>query len=290
VVMSVLVLLMVTWSPPGGAFHDPDGAQVLDEHVIEGPFWSAWRVNVTGPGSVVSWEIEPESEDRVQTAYGLWMVSVNDLRNPFFVLGAGGGGITELDVYKEEPVGVDVQVGPVSAATGATSSFAVTMTNTVPDEYWLVIANMMPQATTATVRLWGSPEVEMLAYNEGTEGGFYRETDFETPHPYHQVRVGFGVGLSFQAQAHHLLDGRVDASIENRLFGQFTASPRSDVRNMSIEDPNGAQEVLPFGSRVLTDRDPGDWTFHAHEWLVEPRAAMGPNAYLLAWWADVDLP
>lgn len=276
--------------PTGGAFHDPDGAEVLDEHLIEGPFWFAWRVNVTAPGSVLSAEIEPESEFREQTGYGMWLVSVNDVRNPFFLIGAGGGGTTELDIYQEEPIYADIQVGPVSAASGPTSSFATTLSDTPVDEYWIVIMNMMPSATESMIRLWGSEEVELLGSNQGTEGGFYRETDFETPHPYHHIRVGFNAGVSFQAQAHHLEDGHVNATIENRLFGHFTGSARADVNNISIVDPHGEQDFPPFGSRVLTDRDSGDWQFRANEWIVEPRAALGPNAYILAHWADVDLP
>ncbi|HVM45968.1 MAG TPA: hypothetical protein VM582_08545 [Candidatus Thermoplasmatota archaeon] len=282
-----LVLVASAWLvAPAAAFHDP--APLVDERVIEGPFWMAWRVDVTQPGTTFSFEIDaPESEDRKQVGYGLWVLRVDGSANPFFFIGTGGTRPTEVHVDQEEPVPHEVHVGPVAGSSGPTSGFAYTRTDAPLGEYWLVIVNTSPWATKATVRLYATSGVALVASAQGSEGGLLRETDFATTEPYRHVRTGF---FTVTAQAHSLRNASATVEVENALFGLF-ALRGGEERDMSRIRPNG-QEVRPnvVPSMTLNAEAAGTHVFKVNAWDVAPRAAAGPDAYIVLLWADVALP
>ena len=282
----VALFVLSALAPAGHAFHNP--APLLDERVIEGPFWIAWRVNLTSPETIVSFEIEaPESTNRKQVGYGLWVVRVDGSEKPFYFIGTGGTRTTEVHVDQDEPVWHHVEAGPIVGDSGATNGFAYTGTNKPVGEYWLVIVNTSPWATRATVRLFGSEGVDLVASDQGTRGGLLRETDFRTDAPYTHVRTG---AFTFTAQTHSMRDATVSRTIEDSLFGLFAIS-RGEERNMSRVRPSG-EEIFPrvVPSMSLTALEPGLHTFKVNRWEVAPRAALGPDAYVVLLWADVRLP
>lgn len=285
-VLSILLAVaLVSIFPATGAFHDPDGAELVDERTIEGPFWFVYRVSVSAPDTVVSFEIQPESEDRAQTGYGLWVMPVDGDRRPFFFIGTGGPAVTEVDVRWDEPVPVEEQTGPHFGASGPTNGFAYTGTDLPVDDYWLVLVNTARYATTADVKLYLSEDAALVATAQGATGDLHRETEFETDEPYTHVRVGASVGTNPQAQWHELRDANRTLTIENHLFGIFRASGG---------DPNDFSHIMPDAEErrntVLTKYPAGDYEFRVNEWVVEPRVGVGLNAYVALLWADVALP
>lgn len=248
----------------------------------------AWRVNLTRADTTVSFEISaPESENRKQVGYGLWVLRVDGSEKPFFFIGTGGTRTTEVHVDQDEPMWHHVEVGPIVGETGATNGFAYTATNKAPGEYWLIIVNTSPWASRATVRLFGSDGVDVAASDQGTRGGLLRETDFHTDAPYKHIRTGF---FTFTAQTHSMRDATRTLDIEHSLFGLFAIS-RGEERNMSRVRPSG-EEVFPrvVPSMSLSAEPAGQHAFHVHRWEVAPRAALGPDAYVVLLWADVRLP
>lgn len=278
-------LLVPALLPSSAAFHDP--APLLDEHTIEGPFWFAWRVSVGSETSVVSFELNPpESEDRLQTGYGLWTMRVGQEKPHLFVVGTGGTKTTEAHAKGDEPVPHDVSFAPVVGSSGATNGFALTHKNLAPGDYWLVIVNTAPWQTLATIRLFGSEGVALVASDHGDEGTLLRESEFETDEPYHHVRTG---ALTVSAQAHHVRNASASYEAKHSLFGIFTLRG-GEVRESSRERPDGTRFTSVVHSFVLSGEPAGRHTFRIDAWDVAPRAAAGPDAYALLLVADVRLP
>ena len=273
--------LLLGGTLPAFGFHDP--APLLDERHIEGPFWIAYRIAVEQEGAIAGYELaNPISENRHQVAYGLWTMRVGQDKPHFFIVGSGGTRTTEADVQWEEPVPVDTDIDPVIGSSGETNGFGLTHDNLAVGDYWFVVASTASWQKSANVRVFGSEGVRILEVAQGDQGALYRETDFETEEPHHNIRTG---AVTFTAQAHELRNAHIDYTIENSLFGLFreTGGNPGDV---SILQPDGTER--PEG--VVWNLAPGDYRFKVNEWVVPPRAALGPDAYIALLIADVQLP
>lgn len=282
IVSALLTLAMIAaGSAPALGFHDP--APLLDERHIEGPFWVAYRVAVEHEDSIVGYELaNPTSENREQVAYGLWTMRVGQTKPHFFVVGSGGTRTTEAQIRWDEPAPVDTDVDPVVGSTGETNGYGLTHRDLAPGDYWLVVASTSPWQTSANVRLFGSEGVRLLETAQGDEGTLLRETDFETNDPHHHVRTG---AVTVTAQTHELRNAHIDYSIDNSMFGIFSERG-GDPGDVDIIQPDGSER--PEG--VMSGLPPGDYRFRVNEWVVPPRAAPGPDAYIALLIADVALP
>lgn len=275
------IALLVGGTLPALGFHDP--APLLDERHIEGPFWIAHRVAVEQPGTTVGYELaNPTSENRHQVAYGLWTMRVGQEKPHFFVVGSGGTRTTEADIQWQDPVPIDADIDPLVGSSGETNGFGLTHDDLAIGDYWLVVASTAPWQKSANVRLFGTEGVRILATAQGEEGTLYRESDFETQDPHHHIRTG---AVTFTAQTHELRNAHIDYTIHHNLFGLFRESG-GDPGDVSILQPDGTER----GEGVLSGLSAGDYRFKVNEWVVPPRAALGPDAYIAVLLADVRLP
>lgn len=260
----------------------PDPVLELDSRAFEGPFWFVYGVSVEQDGAGASFEIEPTSVNARSVAYGLYAVRAEDLSSLSFFVGTGDSTATDV-LVDDDANGVHQRLEPEGGVNGATSGFMTTFDDLDRGEYHLVVVNTAPSAGTASVRLFGDSDVELVATSQGAAGGLARETDFEAPRNV-QVRSGAG---PVKAHAGMIEDGRLAVGIEHRLFGIFQ-SLGADPNDVSYVAPD-EQERTGQTTYVLVGKAPGAYTFKVNEWRAA-HAGFGSAGYVALLTADVALP
>jgi hypothetical protein len=285
-VLAVLALLALNALPAHGA-----SLQTLDDRSTQGPVWVAYRVHVASAPGEVNVGIEPQSQDAAQVAYGLYELRASDAKTLSFFIGTGDTAVTEAHAH-DAGLGVDLDVPPMLAFSGATSGFSMDDDALAAGDSWFVVVNTAPSAGAAHVFLQASPGVSLAGVAQGTAGGLFRETDFAGAQNV-QVRVGGEVpfpGLGSYparlAQVGTITDGHVRLAVQHHLFGIFQSL---------FADPNEVGYVLPDGTErsgdttyVLSNKPAGAYDFQATSWQAKD---LGPDsAYIALLVADVELP
>lgn len=273
VFIASFMALVATPLVPAQANHLP----LVHEFTAEGGSWGAYRFR-TKPGTTVEWQFTSTLLDSRAYGGGAWLLNADGSVATFF-LNAGYSGITnEVHVEGPAPVGVvaDDHNDGMFGEGGASSGWQFN----VAKEWVIVTVSTGDGQLSSNLKLFASPEVDLVKVTTGTDTFMRTEADFGGGA--NVVAGGCAIRFVVCGKAKGVALGSTTGVATNRMFASFGGSIEAVVS--SVDRPGQPGSPALNSGLVVSNESPGTYRFNVHA------NAGASYSGLSAWGADVTLP